>query len=197
MTTWTCNGSIAAFALLTLSACEGGQGAALFEGLPVPSIKGQQVKPLSQANLADGAVTLVAPRGFCIDSKSVKKQFALMARCDVLGAPQAAGDAPLGFITVSVLPSTTDGAIPAMQDLAFANGLTNATDPKTSKGHLVFRGEGPAPIDGVSANHWRGAARIGGQIISVALYGPAGGRAVSGEGRSIVSAVMSRSQGGS
>ncbi len=197
MTTWTCKGPIAALALLILSACEGGQGAALFEGLSVPTIKGQQAKPLSQAKLADGAVTLVAPRGFCIDSNSVKKQFALMARCDVLGVPQAAGDAPLGFITVSVLPSAPGAAIPAMQDLASANGLSNASDPKTSDGTLVFRGEGPAPIDGVGTKHWRGATHIGGQLIAVTLYGPEGGRATSGEGRSIVSAVMSRSQGAS
>ncbi|MGJ8626916.1 MAG: hypothetical protein ACSHXB_08155 [Sulfitobacter sp.] len=194
MTTWTFKGPIAALALLTLSACEGGQGAALFEGLSVPLINGQKAKPLSQIKLASGAVTLVAPRGFCIDSASVQKQFALMARCDVLGVPQAAADAPLAFITVSVLSTDTNNQLPTAQHLAAAKGLSNVTDPKVKDGQLIFRATGPAPIDGVSNTHWRGTSQLGQQIIGVALYGPENGRALSGEGRSIVSTVMSRSQ---
>lgn len=194
MTTWTFKGPIAALALLTLSACEGGQGAALFEGLSVPLINGQKAKPLSQIKLASGAVTLVAPRGFCIDSASVQKQFALMARCDVLGVPQAAADAPLAFITVSVLSTDANNQLPTAQHLAAAKGLSNVTDPKVKDGQLIFRATGPAPIDGVSNTHWRGTSQLGQQIIGVALYGPENGRALSGEGRSIVSTVMSRSQ---
>lgn len=194
MTTWTCKGPIAACMLLALSACEGGQGAALFEGL---SVNGPKAKPLSHAKLAGGAFTLVAPRGFCIDSKSVKKQFALMARCDVLGVPQAAGDAPLAFITVSVLPTSPEKAVPTIQHLAKASRLSNVTDPQIKDGQLIFRATGPAPIDGVSDTHWRGTTQMGGQTIGVALYGPENGRAVSGEGRRIVSAVMLRSQSGS
>lgn len=197
MITWTSKGPIAAFALLILSACEAGQGAALLEGLSVPTSKGQTAKPLSQVKLAGGAVTLVAPRGFCIDSKSVQKKFALMARCDVLGVPQAAADAPLAFITVSIQPASTNAALPAVEHLAAASGLSNVSDPRAKEGQLTFRAKGVAPIDGVSDTHWRGTIRIGGQIMGVALYGPANGRAVSGEGRSIVSSLMSRSQSGS
>lgn len=197
MTTWTSKGPIAALALLILSACEGGQGAVLFDGLSAPSIKGQRAKPLSQAKLAGGAVTVIAPPGFCIDGTSVQKQFALMARCDVLGVPQAAADAPLAFITVSVLPAGPDAGLPAVEQIAAANGLTNVTDPQVNQGRLIFRAKGAAPIDGVSYTHWRGTARMGGQMIGVALYGPKNGRALSGEGRSIVSSVMSRSQSNS
>lgn len=194
MTTWIFKGSIAALALLGLSACEGGQGAALFDGLSVPTVKSQKAKPLSQATLAGGAFTLVAPRGFCIDSSSVQKQFAVMARCDVLGVPQAAGDAPLAFVTVSVLPTNENNQLPTPEHLAAAKGLSNVTDPQVKDGQVIFRATGPAPIDGVSNTHWRGATQIGQQIIGVALYGPENGRALSGEGRSIISTVMSRSQ---
>ncbi|MGJ8615888.1 MAG: hypothetical protein ACSHWS_03545 [Sulfitobacter sp.] len=197
MTTWTCKGPIAAFALLALSACEGGQGAALFGALPGSAITGKASKPLSQVNMAGGAFTLVAPRGFCIDGTSVKKQFALMARCDVLGAPQAADDAPLAFITVSVLPISAEKAPPTVEHLAAANKLRNISDPRTKNGQLIFRATGVAPIDGVSTTHWRGTTQKGGQLIGIALYGPENGRAVSGEGRSIISAVMSRSQSNS
>lgn len=197
MTTWTCKGPIAALALLALSACEGGQGAALFDQISLPSVGGQAAKPLSQVTLADGGITIVAPRGFCIDSKSVQKQFALMARCDVLGVPQAAEDAPLAFITVSVRKADPDQVFPAVEHLAAASQLTDVSDPQTQKGQLTFRANGKAPIDGVSDTHWRGTTRTGGHIIGVTLYGPAGGRALSREGRRIVSAVMSRAQGGS
>ena len=197
MTIWTYKSPIAALALLILSACESGQGAALFKGLSAPTIPGQRAKPLSQVQMAGGAMTLVAPRGFCIDSKSVKKQFAMIARCDVLGVAQAAADAPLGFITVSVLPLAPDSALPAMQDVAAANGLTNASDATLSDDSLVFRAQGKAPIDGVSDKHWRGTARIGDHIIGLALYGPDNGRAVSNEGHAIISDVILRSQNGS
>lgn len=197
MTTWTCKGSLAAIALVTLSACEGGQGAALLDKVALPSVGGQPAKPLSQATLAGGAFTLVAPRGFCIDSNSVQKQFAVMARCDVLGVPEAAAGAPLAFITVSVQSAVADEPLPSVQQLASASNLSDISDPQNESGQLIFRARAEAPIDGVSDTHWRGIARIGDQIIGVALYGPADGRGLSGEGRHIVSSVMSRSQSGS
>lgn len=39
--------------------------------------------------MANGALTLVAPEGFCIDKRSLKSSFALLARCDTLGTPMA------------------------------------------------------------------------------------------------------------
>ncbi|AXI40886.1 hypothetical protein [Sulfitobacter sp. SK011] len=197
MTTWTCKGPIAALLLFALTACEDGQGAALFEGLSVPPATGRTTKPILQAKLSEGAVILVAPPGFCIDRKSVRKRFALMARCDILGAPQAAGDAPLAFITVSIQPASPDASLPAVEHLAAASALSAVSDPQIRNGQLTFRAKGAAPIDGVSNTHWRGTTRIGTQIVGVALYGPEKGRAITGEGRSIVSAVLSRSQIGS
>ena len=79
MITWTSKSPFAALALLTLSACEGGQGFSR-GGSPVA-----EEKPLRQAILADGAVQVVPPQGYCIDPKSLKSRFALMARCDALG----------------------------------------------------------------------------------------------------------------
>jgi hypothetical protein len=197
MTTWTCKGPIAALVLLILSACEGGQGAALFNSVSLPSVGGEVAKPLSQAKLAGGAFTLVAPRGFCIDSKSVQKQFAVMARCDVLGVPEVAVGAPLAFITVSVQTAGTDGGIPTVEHLAAASKLSDISDLQTEKGQLIFRATGTAPVEGVSQNHWRGTTRVGGQIVGVALYGPANGRGISSEGRHIVADIMSGSQSGS
>lgn len=193
MTTWTFKGPIAALALFALSACEGGQGGGLLAGLA----NGQKAKPLSQTTLAGGAVTLKAPRGFCIDSKSITEKFALMARCDVLGAPQAAGDAPLGFITVSVQSATPGAPLPTVEQLAAASGLSAVSDPQTADGQLTFRASGRPPIKGVSGTHWRGTVGTNGKIVGVSLHAPESGRALTDEGRSIVSEVLSRSRGGS
>ncbi len=64
--------------------------------------------PLRQAAMANGALTLVAPEGFCIDKRSLKPSFALLARCDNLGDPQGAYGAPLGLITVSLSTARPD-----------------------------------------------------------------------------------------
>lgn len=193
MTIWTFKGSIAALTLFALSACESGQGGGFLAGLA----NGQKAKPLSRTTLAGGAVTLIAPLGFCIDSKSIKENFALMARCDVLGAPQAAGDAPLGFITVSVQSAVPGAPLPTVEQLAAASGLSAVSDPRITDGQLTFRANGRPPINGVSATHWRGTVGTNGKIVGVSLHAPESGRALSSEGRSIVSAVLSRSRGGS
>ncbi len=193
MITWTFKGLSIALALLTLSACEGGQGSALFDAFPVPMAK---AKPLSQTKLGGGAFTLVAPPGFCIDGKSVQRQFAVMARCDVLGAPQAAGHAPLAVITVSVLPSGADKGMPSVSEFAAASGLSKVSDRRIADDQITFRAVGMAPVAGLSKTHWRGARRISDQLVGVALFGPEDGAALSGEGRRIISAVMSGSRGG-
>ncbi len=192
MTTWTSKGFIASVALLLLSACEVGQGTTLLDNVA----RSGTAKPLSQTKLAGGDITLVAPRGFCIDSKSVQRQFAIMARCDALGVPQAAEDAPLAFIIVSIQPASPDATLPTVQHVATASRLRNVTDPQIQQGQVTFRASGATPVEGVSATHWRGTTLVGGHIVAVALYGPAEGRALSGEGRSIVSAVMSNTRGG-
>ena len=62
---------------------------------------------LANAELADGALTLVPPAGFCVDKSTLRPSFAVVARCDSLGARQTVNDAPLGMIVVSVARPTT------------------------------------------------------------------------------------------
>ena len=60
MITWTSKRPLAALAMLTLSACEGGQGFSFGGSTGVPD------KPLRQTALAGGAVQVVPPQGYCI-----------------------------------------------------------------------------------------------------------------------------------
>ncbi len=186
MTTWTCKGAFALLALISLAACEDGQGGAFLQGLDGNSSN----KPvaLSQAKMAFGTVTLVAPEGFCIDKSSLKQNFALMARCESLGAPSAGTGAPLGILTASF--SAASATIPTPGETAAALRLDTITDPVSKDHSVTFRASGSPPAEGLSKTHWRGTARVGSQMMALAFYGPNGGRAVGAEGRSVLNRVI-------
>ncbi|MGC1505220.1 MAG: hypothetical protein WA782_13910 [Sulfitobacter sp.] len=188
MTTWTCKGTLAALALTSLAACDDGRGGALLRGLngkvPLKSVA------LSQANMAFGAVTLVAPKGFCIDKNSLRQNFALMARCETLGAPSAGANAPVGILTASFSVAST--TIPTPSETAAALSLNTVTDPVIKDRSVTFRAQGAAPAKGLSETHWRGTARAGSQMMALALYGPTGGRAIGAEGRDILDRLINR-----
>lgn len=193
MTIWTCKGAVAALALTTLAACEDGQGGDIFRGLQSDTSK--RSVAFSQANMVFGAVTLVAPDGFCIDKKTLKQNFALMARCDALGASSASVGVPVGVITASF--STASATIPTPLDTAGAHNLSAVTDAIAEEDRVTFRAIGAAPTAELSDTHWRGTARVGSHMLGLALYGPASGRAVSSEGRAILGRLIDRLDTGS
>ncbi len=191
MNTWSFKGGVAALSLTVLAACEDGQGVSLLQGIgAVP-----KAQALSQANMAFGAVTLVAPRGFCIDGSSLRQNFALMARCDTLGAPSAAADAPIGIITASF--STSPDSMPTPLDTAAALALDGVTDIVQTDTGITFRAKGPPPAEGFSNDHWRATALVGTQIMGLALFGPSGGQATGSRGRALLDGVIAASTAGS
>lgn len=190
MTIWTSSNILAAVALTTLAACEEGQGGALF-----PASSPARAVALSQAKMASGTVTLVAPPGFCIDKASLRQNFALMARCDALGVPSAAGDAPVGIIMTSVTSAAQD-ALPSPTDTAAAHSLSTVSDVVAQDTSVTFRAKGQPPAQGLSADHWRGTARLGDKIMAIALYGPQGGRVAGAEGRGVINRLIEASRAG-
>ena len=188
MITWTSKTPFAALALLTLTACEGGQGFSL--GGSTKAVD----KPLLQTSLAGGAVKVVPPQGYCIDGKSLKRSFALMARCDALGVPGVTSSAPLGILTLSLIESAPETPLPTPQDVAKALGLTQVIETGSQDGTAIFVAQGPVPAEGMSGRHWRGTARIGGHVASVTLYGAPQSRAVSEEGRDLVAELIQRTR---
>jgi len=74
-------------------------------------------KPLSSAQMAKGAVTVIPPEGYCVDGAASSDMFALMARCDALGAAPTGATTPRGIITVSLVASSAD-ALPPPSALA-------------------------------------------------------------------------------
>lgn len=192
MTTWSCKTAATALVLTTLAACEGGQGLDFAKGLSEISAK-PNAEALSQAPMAFGAITLVPPKGYCIDGDSLKPRFALLARCDRLGADGHNGT-PIGVITVSVKPAQKGATLPTPAHTAQAQSLTNVADPIANDGSVVFRARGEAFSPQMSQDHWRGSAKMNGQILGLALYGPPNGSAVSPEGRKLLAELIKRTQ---
>lgn len=187
MTTWTSRASLAALALAALTGCEPGQGN-LLGGLGTsPNMA------LSEAQMAGGAVKLIPPRGFCIDRQSLGQRFALMARCDKLGAPSFLADAPLGIITISISEAAAEQGLPSAPQTAAAFGLTNISALSETDSRVIFRAQGTAPVEGMAPLHWRGTARLGDRIMGLALYGPEKSPVLTGEGRKILEDLIRRS----
>ena len=154
MNTWTCRVCALLLGGLTLAACEGGlPGAGPDEGV-------------RSASLGQGAVMRVAPAGFCIDARSLRARFALMARCDTLGA-RGAGDAPLALITATTVPTNGNGPI-LPDDLG--SSAETVLERADRDGLTLVQVRGTPPSPELRETYWRAAGRVGDQIIGLALY---------------------------
>ncbi len=188
MTTWIFKGALAAIAIFTLTGCEAGPDPTF--GLPGVSARGSTL-PLSRASMT-GGVVLVAPAGYCIDRASLDPRFAVMARCDMLGVPSAAGSAPRGLITVS-LTTSKPGPLPTAQHIATATALQNVGNVDQQENQVTFRAQGRIPVGGLATTQWRGVARIGGQTAGIAVYGPERGEMIRGSGHEVLTQLIARS----
>ncbi len=192
MNTWTFKGLIAAAILSTLGGCEGGP--AQFNLLQAPQGT-PQAAPLRQADLARGAVTLVPPDGFCIEPRSLRANFAILARCDTLGDPLGALDAPLGMITISVERIAPDAAPVTESSLRAALRDTEILESQSQDGIVLIRARAPSPArEGLSAVYWRAAGRIGAQQLGLAAYGPEGGRITGPDGARLLVQLAKRTE---
>ena len=159
MNTWTSKVCAAVLACLTLAACEDGVG------LPGSGADAQN-DGVRSAALNRGAVMLVAPEGFCIDPDSLRQRFALMARCDTLGA-RGADDAPLALITATTVPTRTQQPLTS-NDLGASS--ETVLDRADRDGLTMVRVQGTPPGAGLRDTYWRAAGRVGNQIVALAIY---------------------------
>lgn len=160
MNTGICKGLGVAALCLTLAACD---------DLNIPGLTGannDQSFAASRASLGRGAVSLVPPSGFCIDTRSLRQSFAIMARCDTLGA-LALADAPLAVITATTVAPQADVAI----DPAALQANTETIVSRSDDGALSFvQVQGKPPSPDMHDTYWRAAGRVGNQILGLALY---------------------------
>ncbi|WP_299684055.1 hypothetical protein [uncultured Tateyamaria sp.] len=156
MNTWTSRVCAAVLTCLTLAGCEGGFG--------LPGTGDDD--GLRSATLGLGAVTLVAPNGFCIDKRSLRARFALMARCDTLGV-RADGDVPLALITATTVPGDTARPI-TPEDLG--TRAETVLDRADRDGLTMVQVRGTPPSPELREIYWRAAGRVGNQIVGLAIY---------------------------
>lgn len=193
MTIWTSKPFCVLGVLAFLGACdEALDPSTLLAGLTPPEDAALPAVPLTQALMMRGKVTLVPPAGYCIDPDSLSQSFALMGRCDAMGAATGGPGAPAGLLTVSVARSAAKATLPSAQEIADAANLGPPRDLRESDGKIIFKTTGTAPGTGLAPEHWRAVAKLDRFTIGAALYGPEGRRAVSGEGASLLEEMLKK-----
>lgn len=183
MTTWSSKPLSALSIIGLLSACN---------TVDTGNIFAPAVAPLTQALMMRGKITLVPPSGYCIDAKSLSQSFALMARCDTLGAATGGRGQPTGVLTVSFARSAKNATLPTAQEIATATGMNMPENTREGEASVVFKTTGRAPTSDLSPKHWRSISKVGEYTMSAALFGQKGQRAVSPEGASILEDMIKR-----
>lgn len=190
MTTWTSKPFIALGFASFLGACDTGE--TLLAGLTPPADAALPAVPLTQATMMRGKVILVPPTGYCIDPETLSQSFALMARCDSLGAPTGGEGAPAGVLSVSFVRNNLTPTIPTAKDIAAAAGVGTPEEARETQTSVVFRTKGTAPSSDLSPIHWRSVSKVGQFTMGASLFGPKGRRVVSDEGASVLEEMIKR-----
>ena len=193
MNTGICKAACLGLMVATLSACTEGAELGFLQTKQGASASGPA--PLTQAQMMRGAVTLVPPSGYCIDPRSLKQNFALLARCDTLGGKNGALDAPLGVMTVSLAASI--GPALSLSSVAQAADATSLGERFDVKGVELARATATSPKGDLSKNHWRAVTQINRTDLSIALFAPAQSPALSNEGRSMIRSMINATQSAS
>jgi hypothetical protein len=141
--------------------------------------------------MADGTVALTPPPNYCIDKSSLKQRFALMARCDTLGA-KVNPNAPLALITATLMPFDSGAEAPKAADLATALEPDPILQTRDTGGLALVQTQSATGLNGFSERHWRGVFVVNGILVGLALYTPQNGPANGDSGASILTALAKR-----
>jgi len=133
-----------------------------------------QDAPLRQVSMLEGRAIIPAPAGYCVDNASLRDQsragFVLIAGCDgLMGLPSGTLVSPAIMTVSAVLPK--EGAGNAA-DLAHVLNDSEVLSRSEQNGLTLVQVENAALVpEGVAARHWRGAMRVNGVLLTMAVYG--------------------------
>ncbi|WP_299650556.1 hypothetical protein [uncultured Tateyamaria sp.] len=184
MSTGTCKGFLLGALLMGLAACE--DIAALDLG---GATTGENLA-LRNATLGDGTIKLVPPPGFCVDKRSLRKSFAIMARCDTLGG-NLNTDAPLAVITATTLAVTGPAQV-STSDVAGASETVLQQDDDGPLALVQVKGAPPSPD--MRDTYWRGAARVGNHVVGLAIYEATSGQDLGATAPNLLIQTYERTQ---
>ncbi len=184
MTTWSCKVLSAGAMFLALAACD--DLAALDGG----ASEGKAANALPFATLARGAVTLVPAAGFCIDKRSLRASFALMARCDTLGGTTIFG-APIALMTAAAVskPAATGAA-----SAGFGPEGETILVRRQSDAMTLLKVKGAPPSPDMRDEFWRAIGQVGDQVVGLAIYEASGGADLGERAPDLLVQTMRRTQ---
>jgi len=184
MNTWTCKGLAFGLSAFALAGCEGGLT------LPAGLTTSNKAPVLRMADLGRGAVTLVPPQGYCVDPKSLRQQFALMARCDTLG--DASGDGlPLALITATTVTAPDTVQVTAAD---LGSGTETVLKQQDRDALTLVQVQGDPPRPELRDVYWRTASRVGNQIVGLTIYEVESGSSLGDLAPELLAQTMQRTQ---
>lgn len=153
-------------------------------------------KRITQMSLAQGDITLTAPRGYCVDKRAVKSgkqdSFAVLARCDALGVRGAFPTQDLALITVTTVTDPT-GTQPDAKSLTQSAKPAKVMETQSLKGRPFVLLEDPDHnVNGASPRHWRSAFALNGHLVGLALYASEGSDALTAQGANLLSDLATK-----
>lgn len=159
----------------------------------------QQTK--TQAQFAQGKVTLVAPSGHCLDLTMLRQEaqggFALLPRCNLINGNRLFGRNRAAVITATIGPAKGAEA-PSTTELAqSAEGATVLYYEDKGMLPLVrlrWPGHSAMGGSGASDEHWRGAFVVNDHLVVLALYAPEGSALLGPAGAELLTEMTSRSR---
>ena len=202
MSTWISDSGFRGFRagylalILPLAGCLGegtGEGGLSFRS-PPGAANPDEVPVLHKIELFRGNVVVAGPRGYCIDSQSLRRGgdggFVLIASCESLTGKAGQAVAP-AVMTVSVLPRRLNAEQPTAADIAAqaAPAEVLAADDGDGISMVRLASGGDALMPGGDPKYWRGGMLINGHVVGLAVYGPKGSAIAGKSGRSTLLAL--------
>lgn len=187
-------GSALLAACLLLSSCSEN----VLPAFATNALAATQLVGIEQVAYAGGDVQLTAPKGYCFDSRWIRKSrnsgFALLARCDVLGISGLFGNRDLLVITATIGPAAPGAATPSLAELQQAvdgQVVDSRSDLTLPVVKLETDDHG---VEGASPQHWRGAFAVNDHLIAVALYAREGSASLDDRGALLLNDMARRTQ---
>ncbi|WP_417524565.1 hypothetical protein [Marinovum sp.] len=160
-------------------------------------------KPRSEVALSRGDVQLKAPRGWCIEPESLQDRgqqgFALLVGCRALNEGAAGVTVPSGVLTVAVSRRRAPGEADAVDALrqAVPKEAVRSEDRVNDVAIMQLRPKVASDATQLGDPVWRAVFVYEQRAISLAAYGPEGGKIAGGEGAALLFAIVDGIRGNS
>ncbi|MBE9636091.1 dihydroxy-acid dehydratase [Salipiger mangrovisoli] len=154
--------------------------------------------PLLRAPLEEGAVVVAGPGGYCIDPVTLDRRagqgFAVLASCQILSGGETGAFVDPMMLTVTVGAAGASGTLPSPATMAAEAGQQAISGSALRGGlslvHLASGGNRVLPEG--DPRYWRGAFRLNGRLVLMALYAPRDGALAGSDGAEMLRAVHAR-----